>query len=304
MKSGLELFGKFINDRIFEDIKSWEKNPMLFKLFFAIQSANESQRFLDFITEAMIARHLIKLGWEPEYEYLTCKGKQADFKVSDGTNTFFLHIKRLNLDKKTQKETNIQKRFKSLEQINKPYFVKIELSCEITDLQTQKFVKVASNFIKGEVKVRDTKKIFDNNNMPLGECTIHSVQNNKEHVSLIPIGNVRFVDDRKRIYDKFLSAYKQFIPNGLNIILVALLWSDQIEDFESALLGSTYEDHTVTPITRGRNNDGFWSNDKHSASQVAGWFKFDFKNDNIIFRIWYRQNYQVPIFLKEVFKQE
>jgi len=303
MKSGLELFGKCINTRIFEDIKSWEKNPMLCKLFSAIQSANQSQRFFDLIAEAMIARHLLKLGWEPEYEYPTCNGKHADFKVSDGTNTFFLHVKRLNLDEKTQKGKNIQKRFKSLEKIKKPYLVAINLICEITDSQAQIFVRDTANFIEGTVQVGDIKEIFDTNNTLLGKCKIHAIQNNKGHV-LFSVAIGRSVDDQKRIYDKFYSAYKQFMPEGLNIILVALLWSDLIDDFESTLLGSTYEDYTVTPIARGRNNDGFWSNDKHSDSQVTGWFKFNSKNDDIIFEMKYRQNYQVPIFLTEVFKQK
>ena len=300
MKNGFELFGKNVNVEIIKEIKSWEKNPMLCKLFSAIQSANERQRFLDHLAEAMVARHLLKLGWKLEFEYPTCNGKQADFRAYQGDTSFFIHIKRLNTDGKTQKQMNIQKGFKALEKIKKPYTVAIQVFHDLTDLQSQHFVRVLTNFIKDKVQIGDSKDVYDDNGMHLGKCEILRIHN-KGHILQMRTW-AGFVDDYKRLYEKFKSAFEQFVHGELNIILVTGLSSDQMEDFETVLLGTTYEDRTVTPIDRKRQKNGFWSIDKHPASQVAGWFSIDYENDNINFGMRHRQNYQVPVFLAEVFK--
>ena len=39
-----------------------------------------------------------------EYEVPTVKGRYADFRVTRNDNTFFLHVKRLNVDKETEND--------------------------------------------------------------------------------------------------------------------------------------------------------------------------------------------------------
>jgi hypothetical protein len=92
------------------------------------------------------------------------------------------------------------------------------------------------------------------------------------------------------------------MPGALNVIFVTSSLADDIKDFESALLGDTYEDYTVTPYKKGRTNNGFWSANKHPESNIAGWFNFACKSDSISFRTWYRGNCQVPELVKKSFE--
>ena len=113
-----------------------------------------------------------------------------------------------------------------------------------------------------------------------------------------------WVDDIKnaRLYKKLSQAYKQFMPGAINVILLTSDWADDIEDFESALLGHTYEDRTIIPPQIGRKTNGFWSANKHFDSNVVGWFNFDCRNDYVDFKMYYRENCEVPQSVIEAFE--
>ena len=286
VKKGIELFANRLDPAVVSEIKDWADDPELSKLLKKLQSLTDWQQFLNHYAEAMVARYLIKSKCKLEYEYPTCNDKQADFRAYQGDISFFIHIKRLNTDGKTQKQINIQKRFKALEQIEKPYTIAIQVFHNLTDLQSQHFVRVSTNFIKGEVQIGDSKDIYDDNRMYLGKCEILAIHN-KEHILQLRTW-VGHIDDHKRLYNKFEDANEQFMPGQLNIILITGLYSDQIEDFEDSLLGS----------------NGFWSPDRHVDSKVVGWFNFGTKADSINFKMRYRENYQVPETINILFEKK
>jgi hypothetical protein len=121
-----------------------------------------------------------------------------------------------------------------------------------------------------------------------------------KNVQLVLSMCAKCVDDRKRLYKRLSEAYKQFMSDAINIILVTSNWETDFEDFEAALLGTTYEDYTVIPTKRGRKNNGFWFSGKHPDSYIVGWFDFVRRIDSLNFRMFYRDNYQIPLFIKNL----
>jgi len=87
-------------------------------------------------------------------------------------------------------------------------------------------------------------------------------------------------------------AYGQFVHGKTNLIAVCSDWFDDSEDFETALLGRTFErlagDKRMTPET-GRLHDGFWSVEKHRAIELAIFFTFSGTRDHLDSR-WVRDH--------------
>lgn len=296
MNNLLEAFSDRFRDSSVNEIKSWSDDPELSKILGKLKTVSDNQRFLDHYAEAMVAAYFKRLGCKLEVEVPTPSGRRADIKVTKGNDSFFIHIKRLNDDEKTSKQMKIQSRLKALESIKKPFVVTIRFCRDLTDSEMQSFVKEAKAFIK-KGKVGDSKKIVSDNRTVLGECEIRRT-NSKGHVLLIST-SARFIDDKSRLDGKLSDAYRQFMPDAINLIFVTSAWSgdSDIEDFESALLGSTYEDYMVRPPQKGRKNDGFWSDNKHPDSYIAVWFNFVGNYLNLNFKTWDRENYKVPKFI-------
>jgi hypothetical protein len=272
-----------------------------------LHSVTDPQRFLDHYAEAMVARHLIRNGCELTVEVPTVYGRTADFTVSKDNHTFFVHVKRLNVDEATQKEINIQKRLQDLKKIPRPVILAALFYRMPTDSKMREIYRQLKPFVKS-APIGKTIIFRNRSGELIAEFTIHSTHQ-RTHVQMIMTGSVKCVDDKARFYKKLSQAYKQFVPASLNIILVTSLWSDDIEDLETALFGTTFEVLGGIPpnlrVTEsGRKPDGFWSAGKHPESYVASWFKFGTKDDYINFRMWYRDNYQVPSFIKDLFEKK
>jgi hypothetical protein len=294
MNNLLEKFlNRFKNSSV-NELKSWSDDPELSKILKKLQSVKEPQQFLDHYAEAMVAGYLKSCGCKLEVEVPTANNRTADLKVTKDNYSFFIHIKRLNTEGKTQKQMNIQSRLRDLESIEKPFTVAILFYRDLTDPQMQYFTKSISKFIK-DASVGDTSEIVDDNSDLLGDCEIHST-NKSGHVLLVQTLSARFTDDESRLYDKLSDAYHQFMPEAINLIFVTSPWSSDIEDFESALLGSTYQ--------KGRKNDGFWSDNKHPDSYIAAWFNFENNYLNLNFKTWYRENYKISEFITGLFENK
>ncbi len=87
-----------------------------------------------------------------------------------------------------------------------------------------------------------------------------------------------------RYLKKLKRAYKQFMPDGVNIILVTSAWRD------SASIGELRE-----------GVEDFWSNGKHSDSNIIGWFLFHPREKSINFELFFRENSEKHPYIAELF---
>lgn len=302
MKHNFESFCSKLNKSVVNEINGWSEDQELKKLLSTLKSINDPQPFLDHYAEAMIARFFMKPGYLLNVEFPTINGKHADFRAYKDDSSFFIHIKRLNTEGKIQKQMNIQSRLKDLKKIQKPFVVSILFFRDLSNLEMQYFYDFVYQFIM-KASVGDSVEIEKNNGGILGECLIYGT-NKVGHVLLVHTSQVKVIEDKKRFYDKLSDAYNQFMPKAVNLIFITSPWTSDIEDFESALLGGTYEDYTVIPTKKGRQNNGFWSGNKHPDSYIAIWFNFGLGEDYINFSIWYRDNYKVPEFIMGIFENK
>lgn len=285
MKSGLESFGKHLNPTIISQIKSWSQDPELSKLLKTLRSANNQQSFLDYYAEAVVARHFISLGCKLEVEVPTPCGRSVDLRVTKDNHSFNVHIKRLNLEERIQKELDVITRFRHLSKIPGSFNVEVNLSERLTDKEAQKVCKKVKDFIKIP-GVGNKRNIKNSDGKTLAECKkiFPKSKGKGKNVGVYVLPKLWAPRDRKGLYKKLSEAYKQFMPKSLNVILVTSRLEAAFDDFEKSLLDSS----------------GFWSNEKHPDSYMAGWFKFGNK-DYITFRMCCRENYEVPIFITRLF---
>ena len=284
MTSGLKISAKGFNQEIVAEINEWEKHPELSKLLKKLQSIKDPQQFQNHYAEAMVARHLIRQGCELQVEVPTANGKKVDFKVSKSSNTFFVHIKRTNLDKETTKNLKINTRLNCLRKIRRPITVSLIHYKSLTDQEMQYCCKEAKEFIENASE-GEKKEIKNMNDEVLAEFEIGPCHNG-QHVKFDPIllGAICGGDDT-RIYEQLSHAYKRFMPEAINIILVTSAWRDDasIEDLQEAV-------------------DDFWSDRKHSCSKIIGWFMFESRGSRTDFKLFFRDNYENPQYIVDVFE--
>lgn len=274
MTSGFKKFEKDLNPEVVAEIKGWEKYPELSKLLKKLQSTKDWEQFLDYYAEAMVARHLIRQGCELQVEFPTANGKNADFKVSKVSDTFFIHVKRLNFDEEMQHDLNIGTRLDSLRKKGIGYL----FNKSLTDEEMQYFYKEANRFSK-KSKAGERKVITSRIGEVLGECD--KVKNGQPTTTVY---SVKDVDESHRFSNKLKEAYKQFMPDGLNVILATSAWRDDasIEDLREAV-------------------DDFWFVGKHRFSNIIGWFTFEPRGNSTDFELFFRENYERPPYILDLF---
>ncbi len=91
--------------------------------------------------------------------------------------------------------------------------------------------------------------------------------------------------DSGRYLRKLKSAYEQFMPNKINVILITSAWRDSgsIMDLRDDL-------------------EDFWSNGKHSDSNIIGYFTFEPNGKSIDFELIFREGSDKPLNLVELFE--
>lgn len=276
MNSGLEIFEKRLHPEVVGEIKGWDKHALLSKLLEKLQSIKDLKQwdqFLNYYSEAMVAWHLIRRGCEIDgYEIPNDINKSADFQVSKDSNTFFLHIKRLNFDEETRHDLNVSTRLESLQKGGISY----NFDKSLTDKEMQHFYKESKKFSK-IAKTGETKDIISETGEILGQC-------DKIQYGQFTNYSPKTVDDCDRFSDKLSEAYKQFMPNAANFVLVTSAWRDigSIEDLKRSL-------------------DVFWAFGKHSCSNIVGWFEFDPRENSIDFKLFFREHDKWPPYVFDVF---
>ena len=296
MKSGIESFGTHLCPEVVTEIESWDVHPELSKLLEKLRSVKDAQQFLDHYAEAMVARYFVSRGCELRVEVLTTAARTADLCVLKNGLVFYVHVKRLHLDELNEKEIRVQNRLWDLKKIRRPVILLAQLWKIPTDEDMQVIYRRLKEFVQ-TADIGETISMKGHSCDEIAQFTIVS-EHKGQSVQVVPMGTIKHVDDQKRFYKKLSKAYKQFVCGAINVILVTSLWGNDIEDFEWALLGTTYEVRGMPPdspvIESGRKDDGFWSQNKHPESFVVGWFNFEAREDHIDFTVWYRENYAVP----------
>jgi len=227
-----------INPAILSEINSWEHHPDLKKLFKKLHSANNQQSFLDHLAEAMVARFLIKRGWELEVEVQTPQGRSVDFRATKHNYTLCVHIKRLNLEQKIQNEQRIITRLQPLSKIPISCNLIVDLSKRLTNKEMQELCRQAKSFIINS-QIGDKKNILCSDGNILAKCEISPKSNGKgKNVGVLVLPKLWPVRDRERLYEVLSEAYKQFMPNSLNVILVTSRLAMVFDNFEKSLFGS------------------------------------------------------------------
>jgi hypothetical protein len=294
---GLHRFQDDVNPVALGEIASWPvSQPGLRRLVSHLEATAGRNAFLDRFAEAMVARHLVSRGCALRAEVPTPAGKTADLEVAPaggGDPPFFLHVKRLNTDRPFRRRLTVSSRLRSLERILRPYVVSIHLRDEVSDQQVRRFVASATQFIR-HARVGDELMVHDEHTgAEIGGCRIVAPCEGG-HVNLaigLPTG---FIDESPRMQKLMRRAYRQFMPRGLNVILIGSSHPRDADDFESALLGSHVERWDAFPpqgrrIASGRAADGFWSGRQFADSLAAGWFLFNPRAEGLQSRLWIRE---------------
>jgi hypothetical protein len=272
-----------LHPNVVAEIKSWATHPELSKLLSDIESQTKYERFVDHYAEAMIAIYLLNKGCELQYEFPTVNNKSADFRVGNNNNIFFLHIKRINLDNETVNNIKINAQLCVLKKIERPITVFLKRFCSLTSQEMYYCCQEAKAFIEN-AKEGDIKEIKNNDDEVLVEFEIGPPHRGRHVVfnTILPV--IDGVYDKKIDY-QLSHAYKRFMSEHTNIILVTSFWGDSasIEDLRDSV-------------------ENFWLNKKNSCSNIIGAFKLEPQERQLNeLTIFCRANYKMPQYITELF---
>ncbi len=289
---GLNQFTHDLNSTIVETIRSWQGDSELDVLYHRLQSRKNRRGFFDSYAEALVALNARKHGCSIEVEVPTPSGKTADLQLQRDGISLFVHVKRLGSVRQKTQRLKISSRLRILEQIEKPWVVKIRWREDLQDSQMQLYVTEAASFIE-QSRLGDEHVVRDEKGEELGGVKIVAPHDEKR-VSLViglPSG---FVDESPRIERLLHRAQKQFMPKEANVILVCTQNIEGAGDVESALLGSfieRWDEHPAkgTRVAHGRSADGFWQQNQMQESQLVGWFCLNPSNREYQGQLWIRE---------------
>ncbi len=272
---GLDQFANDLNPTIVGMIRSWQGDKELDVLYHRLQSRKNRRGFLDSYAEALVALQARRHGCTIQVEVPTPSGRRCDLLLERDGIKLYVHIKRLGGTKPRNKRLKISSRLRILEQVEKPWVVKIRWQEELIDEEMQLFVTETESFIE-KARLGDEHVVRDELGKELGGVKIVAPHDDKR-VSLViglPSG---FVDNSQRVHRLLQRAQKQFMPKETNVILVCTPHFEGLGDVESALFGShieRWDEHPAkgTRVAHGRSQDGFWQANQMKESQLAGWF--------------------------------
>ena len=275
LAKGLDTFAADLNPAIVGTIRSWQGDGELDGLFHRLQHRTTRRSFLDSFAEALVALHARKNGCKITVEVPTPTGKMCDLLLERDGQKMYVHVKRLGGRQPANKRLTISSRLRVLENIQKPWVVKIRWRRDLDDKQMQRYVTGAASFIE-RARLGDEHVVREENGDELGGVKIVA-PNDEDRVSLViglPDG---FKDDTPRVIKLLHRARKQFMPKEANLILVCTPDLKGADEVETALLGSHVERWDEHPkkgkrVAHGRSDDGFWEAKHRKESQLAGWF--------------------------------
>ena len=295
---GLDQFGNDLNPAIVGMIRSWQGDSELDELYQRLQARKKRRGFLDSFAEALVALQARRCGCSIEVEVPTPSGKTSDLLLQRNGVKLYVHVKRLGRERPRNRRLKISSRLRILEQIEKPWVVKIRWREDLQDEEMQRYVIETASFIE-TARLGDEHVVRDDEGVELGGVKIVA-PNDEKRVSLViglPDG---FVDDSQRIERLLQRAQKQFMPKEANIILVCTPHQLGANEVESALLGSHIERWDEYPakgsrVAHGRSEDGFWNHNVMAESQLAGWFWLAPMHNEYQGKMWTRDTCDLPL---------
>lgn len=296
IEGGLQLFREQISPVVVEDVLRWRDRDDLSALCAALQAHTMRKAFFDRFAEAMIARHLLARGCRLQFEVETPTGKCCDFEVTQGERRFYLHVKRLDTERPSHRKFTVSSRLRVLERIDRPYIVAVRWQENISDEEMQQFVTAASEFIL-QARVGDEQVVHHEDHRELGGVRIIAPWEGRR-VSLVLGLPTGFIDETWRMLKLMKKAYEQFMPKASNVILICSSFEEDVDDFESALLGQHIERWDTHPprgrrIAHGRAEDGFWDGESRVNSAVAGWIHFKPSDENVHAKMCFREGEEI-----------
>jgi hypothetical protein len=307
---GLDQFAHDLNPAIVGMIRTWQGDEELDVLYHRLQARKKRRGFLDSFAEALVALNARRHGCSIEVEVPTPSGKMCDLLLQRDDVKLYVHVKRLGGTKPRSQRLKISSRLRILEQIEKPWVVKIRWKEDLDDEAMQYYVTETASFIE-KARLGDEHVVRDSNGDELGGVKIVSPHDEKR-VSLvigIPSG---FVDESPRVGRLLHRAHKQFMPKETNIIMVCTPHLEGLGDVETALFGShveRWDEHPAkgTRVAHGRSADGFWQSNLMTESQLAGWLWFAPMHHDYQGKLWIRDNCDVEqsavTLAKEIFSK-
>jgi hypothetical protein len=312
---GLRQFRDEVHPDALADVLALERDAELGRLLAKLRSHTERKAFFDSWAEALLARHMLAHGCALKFEVPTPHDRRADFEVTRDGVTFCLHLKRLDSDRpphEVRRHLRISSRLRMLERVRRPYIVQVRWHDGLSDDQMQLLVQQAEEFIL-HGHVGDEMRAKDHDGRDIGGVRIIAPNiggGDTEHVSVtigLPTG---FIDLSPRMRRLLNRAHEQFMPKAVNVIVLSSNHDEDVNDFESALLGSHIERWDQFPprgqrIAHGRAPDGFWHGRGFADSAYAAWMKFSPKEQRFRSRLYMRDSMppeeQVTRLLKSLF---
>ncbi len=290
---GLDRFAYDLNPAIVGMIRTWQGDTELDPLYHRIQARKNRRGFLDSFAEALVALHARRCGCSIQIEVPTPSGKTCDLLLQRDGARLFVHVKRLGSSRPKSRRLKISSRLRILEQIERPWVVKIRWKEELQDEAMQFYVTQAASFIE-TARLGDEHVVRDEEGTELGGVKIVS-PNDEKRVSLVIGFPSGFVDELPRIDRLLHRAQKQFMPKEANLILVCTPYIQGSGDVESAFLGSHIERWDEHPakgsrVAHGRCADGFWQPNQMLDSQLGGWFWLAPMHDEYQGKLWVRDD--------------
>ena len=135
----------------------------------ALEARTDEKAFFDALAEAVLARHVLSLGFDVETEVPTVGNMTADLRVSKGGREVFLHVKRVatDIDNRASRQIVISPRLRALEMVPRPWLIRVRWSSVANDRQMQRLVEEGMDFLR-HASVGDELKVTDHDGSDLG----------------------------------------------------------------------------------------------------------------------------------------
>jgi len=224
--------------------------------------------------EALLRRHRCRF----ERDVPLPSGRTADFRVTRGSATTYLHVKWLSAPGGSERIGPIPRELRALESIERAIDVAVRWRPGAGCSAFRKMVRDVTPFLRA-AHVSEEHVVRDARGREIGAIRV---------LGPVPRGSsVRLIDARVaarqaaqslRAVRLLRKAYDQFMPRAANAIVIVSADPLDAGALESALLGSVIERWDRFPargerVAHGRGDDGFWSPGTSSASRAVAWLR-------------------------------
>ena len=230
------------------------------------------------VSEARLARTLIRAGFDVGSEVQTPTGRACDLVARKGDVLLHLHVKSIEDEHSPQtRAVRIPRAIRALEHIERRLEVEIIWRTGLAASSLRALSKNFANFLV-RASIGDEHTVAGRDGRTQGRCRVRCAHDGpciRLHVGI--------ADDRAEIIERMdrlmRKARAQFLEGGENIIV--LMGDSRLEWlFAEALLGTPIERWDRLPrrgerIAIGRAPNGFWKPGRDLTSRIVAWQSTD-----------------------------